>query len=164
MNREVKKRRKRFWAMCLAALLMFGSLPMEALAANCQLNDITVSGNVPTEDTIVSPSDTFSFKYTRYYTESIAAIIYYDADGTTVLSSEGDSTDAWGTDNSTIVRTVEEYTGKQIEPNRFKGWKITYLRISSGYFGKMKLTAVEAAEYPITYVYNACGEGCGGGG
>lgn len=166
MQKEIRKRKKRFWVVCLAAvLLMQGVMPsLTAMAVGYNADsdpkfysgyDITASG-FNTADTIaLNSGDTITF-------EAILAaspnIWLYDDDG--ALLKQITPTDMGL--SSTIpmcsytypLPTYENATAAvtaAISAGQFKEWQVTYIYKSGGKLSRLKIKAVPYVEHSITY-------------
>lgn len=153
MKREIQKRKKGFWALCLAILLAWMQLaPQVVYAAEYTLvydmyNDsIDYSGiaNLYSGDILNCNQN-----YTYY---GYSKIEYYDKDGTTLLDTQANDTSVDGA----ISLTVEDYpcgaVESQISSGGFKCWKIDDITHGSGDVKVIKLIAEAYTESNIIYM------------
>lgn len=151
MKREIQKRKKGFWALCLAILLAWMQLaPQVVYAANYT---VYTDGNTSFDITGVTelqPGDVITYDHGSAYAGD-SVIEYYDEDGTTRIDWESNTTSGIVTGARFSVKT---YTGTQIESGLFKAWEKKSITGTSGYVSKIILQAVEYPKSNITYVIN----------
>ncbi|MGN0317531.1 MAG: InlB B-repeat-containing protein [Lachnospira sp.] len=152
MKRELSKRKKRFWALIMACVLMLGNVPfISAYATEYHAG----SGTHDISDNILHPNDTVIMDSGVGTTNDVC---YYDVDGTTVLLSDSYSADADGK----YRLVVKEYSDsefsstRQMPDGQFKEWEVTDVYVSSGWMSEIKLKAVPYTKSIITY-YNVDG-------
>ena len=137
MNKEIKKRKRSFWAVFVVTLLMaIQIVPIAVSAANHSFGDVTDNpATEPTKVSIMHPGDVLTAIYVMNSTVS-----YYDKDGTTLLK-EVDLPAAGDT------HTVMDYSAmpspRQISDDGFKEWKVTNVAITGSVVNGISLTAVE---------------------
>lgn len=151
MKREIQKRKKGFWALCLAILLAWMQLaPQVVYAANYTVDtDGNTSFDI-TDVTYLKPGDVITYAHGSAYAGD-SVIEYYDKDGTTRIDWESNTTSGIVTGAQFSVKT---YTGTQIESGLFKAWEKKSITGTSGYVSKIILQAVEYPKSNIKYVIN----------
>ena len=151
MKREIQKRKKGFWALCLAILLAWMQLaPQVVYAAEYTVYTDGETVFDITDVTYLQPGDVITYNHGSYYGGD-SVIEYYDEDGTTLLDSESNTTTGIETGAQFSVKT---YTGTQIESGLFKAWEKKSITGTSGYVSKIILQAVEYPKSNITYMIN----------
>ena len=91
MNRELKKRKKRFWVLCMAAvLLLYNILPMTAYAAEYKMKntyvesyDLSAGGSIVPGEVLYMQYGTYDHKY--------STIEYRDENGNTLMTDTLDT-------------------------------------------------------------------------
>ena len=144
MKNEIRKRKKRFWAFCLAIMLVFvQSVPVRVDAAEYS---ITGDDNNVADFTYLYPGDTISYYHGgSSYTTTIN---YYESDGTTPITSMTDKNET--ANRETCTYTVKEYDGTA-PSDAFKQWeKLSVVGYSSGVV-TINLKAVLYQESNIKY-------------
>ena len=151
MNKEIKLRKRRFWAICFVIVFaMIQSIPSSVLAA-----DYSTDGLKQTQDTtVLYPDDVINYRYNSIHASE--SIIYYcdgDANKTLIGSesySNGNSFDTL--EKSFIVKKYSETTGTALSAEEFKGWKVDTIDTSSGSLKSIRLVAVGYTKSTINYV------------
>lgn len=149
MNKDIKKRKKRFWALCLVTVMML----LQTSLLNVFATDYWAgSANHNITDGILHPSDTVNMQSGRINTD----VTYYDMDGTTVLYDADEPYQEGG--NYLLV--VKEYSDEAFPSNRqmpdeqFKEWEVITIYASSGWISEIALKAVPYNQASITYYLN----------
>ena len=146
MNKEIKLRKRRFWAICFVIVFaMIQSIPSSVLAA-----DYTTDGeNLTPATTVLNPGDVINYVFDPY-AGGIPTIFYCDADtNKTVIDSESYS------NSSAQSFTVRDYMGTALSADDFKEWKVEEINGSSGALVSIRLVAVSKyTRSTITYVLN----------
>ncbi|MGN0341695.1 MAG: InlB B-repeat-containing protein [Roseburia sp.] len=159
MNREVKKRKKRFWALCLAmAVILSQVVPLNTLAATYTANDacdeIRDENNAEVQS--LQPGD--KVQYNKYSYDEECIITYQDSDGSVLrkvtceipANSDGEIEVKKYSDVSPDSTRSAEQLDEQL-----KEWKITYVNVGSGDILKdMTLQAELYTQSDITYILN----------
>ena len=148
MNKEIKKRKRSFWAVFVVTLLMaIQIVPIAVSAANHSFDDVTDNpATEPTKVSIIHPGDVLTTNY-----GAINSVIYYDKDGTTLLKEVE-------LQGRGVTHTVMDYsdmpTPRQISDDGFKEWKVTSVDKTGGVAYIIQLTAVEYPVSSISYQLN----------
>ena len=148
MNKEIKKRKRSFWAVFVVTLLMaIQIVPIAVSAANHSFGDVTDNpATEPTKVSIIHPGDVLTTNY-----GAINSVIYYDKDGTTLLKEVE-------LQGRGVTHTVMDYsdmpTPRQISDDGFKEWKVTSVDKTGGVAYIIQLTAVEYPVSSISYQLN----------
>ena len=146
MNKEIKLRKRRFWAICFVIVFaMIQSIPSSVLAA-----DYSTDGLKLTQDTtVLYPEDVINYDYNPYHADE-SSIYYCDADANnTQIDSESYS------NSSAQSFTVRDYMGTALSADDFKEWKVEEINGSSGALVSIRLVAVSKyTRSTITYVLN----------
>ena len=151
MNREIQKRKKRFWAFCLA--LMFAlvqAVPLEVLAASYTVSWMEETNTYSLGVDSVQPGDEIQYNYMAG-SNNETEIVYLDSDGTTL------STVSVTNNNANMSHTVKSYSevnGTKLDADSFKEWKAVEIEGSSGYPYKLTFQAVAYKQSNIAYVLN----------
>ena len=147
MNKEIKLRKRRFWAICFViAFAMIQSIPSSVLAANYSTDGFYLNPDT----TILYPGDVINYDYNPYHADP-ASIYYCDADANkTVIGSEPYS----NPNSSAQSFTVKDYTGTALSAGEFKEWKVDEIYGSSGSLSSIRLVAVGYTRSTIIYVLN----------
>lgn len=149
MNREIQKRKKRFWAFCLALVFaLVQAMPMEVLATGYTVTD--QGNNVGTigDNVILKSGDTITYSINTNR-GSATAIQYYDVDGITLLNSNSKN---WTDGAATDTYTVAGYNaGSSVPEEQFAGWKTKEIFVSSGLTTRIKFQAVAYTQRTIEY-------------
>ena len=148
MNKDIKKRKKRFWALCLVTVMML----LQTSLLNVFATDYWAgSANHNITEYILHPNDTVNMQSGRINTD----VTYYDMDGT-VLYDADESYQEGG--NYLLV--VKEYSDEAFPSNRqmpdeqFKEWEVITIYASSGWSSEIALKAVPYNQASITYYLN----------
>ena len=148
MNKEIKKRKRSFWAVFVVTLLMaIQIVPIAVSAASHSFGDVTANpATEPTKVSIIHPGDVLTSIYVLTST-----VAYYDKDGTTLLKEVE-------LPGRGVTHTVMDYSAmpspRQISDDKFKEWKVTRVGISGGQVDYIALTAVEYPVSSISYQLN----------
>ena len=146
MNKEIKKRKRSFWAVFVVTLLMaIQIVPIAVSAANHSFNDVTVDpATEPTKVSIIHPGDVL----TAITTDS--SVVYYDKNGTFLKGVS--------LPNRGVTHTVMDYSAmpspRQISDDGFKEWRVTNVTITGSVVNGIALTAVEKTVASISYQLN----------
>ena len=146
MNKEIKLRKRRFWAICFVIVFaMIQSIPSSVLAA-----DYSTDGENLTPDTMVlHPGDVINYQY--YYWDVITSSIYYcDADASKT-QIDSDSYSHYDSSEEKSF-TVKDYMGTELSAEEFKEWKVDEIYGSSGSLAFIRLVAVGYTRSTINYV------------
>ena len=158
MNRELKKRKKRFWVLCMAAvLLLYNILPMTAYAAEYKMKNTYVESYELSAGGSIVPGDVLYMQYGALDLK-YSTIEYRDENGNTLMTDTLD-TDAQTFDGETyykgIVKTYSAAGGDASKEALFKEWKIPSIYTSGGYATEVRLQAVMYIQSNIHYNLNA---------
>ena len=141
MNKEIKLRKRRFWAICFVIVFaMIQSIPSSVLAAETySTNDLIM------RTTVLYPGDEFYNPYSLG-----TATIYYcnDDDNNSPIASESYDSSA----GSYTVKGYSDVAGTASSAEDFKGWKVDDIERSSGYLYSIRLVAVRYTRSTINYV------------
>lgn len=159
MNREIQKRKKRFWAFCF--VLVFALLqivPTTVLATEYTVTQNT-DGNYELGTELLKLGDVINYNSNMYYTKS--TIIYYldyldseNLDGEYVELGQ-EIIDHSNTTDETKSFTVKSYSDFQetiLPAEAFKGWKVIDIYGTGGCLASISLTAIAYVQSSITYV------------
>lgn len=151
MNKEIKLRKRRFWAICFVIVFaMIQSMPSYVLAASYTTSGVAEELTLGT--TVLKPGDVINYHYASW--NSYTASIYYCNDDATksVIASESYSHDGFSEDKSFTVR---DYMGTELPDGEFKEWKVEEIKGSSGCLVSIRLVPVSMhTRSTITYVLN----------
>lgn len=152
MNKEIRKRKKRFGALCMASMLLLcGIVSTSVVAADYNLNQWDNGLWADGAEFSVKPGDTLTFHHFQAKNNSNTFICYYnDAEGSAYVE-----TDEYSESNENMTVTVKEYSElgfTDLQPEAFKEWKVTYVNGSSESIDGVTLTAVPYTQSTITYV------------
>ena len=159
MDREIKKRKKRFRAFCLALVLVLTQAwPVSVSAAVYRIyEDASNEMVIDAPNSLVVPGDEVSYDSNRYNVSS-TTIIYLDnstgADSGEVVLGE-DSLSHSNTTTETKSFTVKSYSElveTQWPEEAFKGWLVSNITGSSGCLASVTLTATWYSKSNINYV------------
>ena len=151
MNKEIKLRKRRFWAICFVIFFaMIQSIPSSVLAADYSTRG---EGSEMTLDTtVLHPGDVINYNYASWNANT-ASIYYYDAyANNTPIDSE-----SYSNPNSREHKsfTVKDYMGTELSAEDFKEWKVKEIKGSSDCLVSISLVAVSKyTRSTITYVLN----------
>ncbi len=155
MNKEIKKRKRRFWAMCLAAVLALCSMEPLMVEAASYIEEVGDYEAPVINGDYIYPGDVF------YALESNApgqqcTIAYYDVSGTEIQSIDivalGDIENIDGKDyHKYVVLGYTDVGGTEIDPSLFICWEVAHITTSAGGNSKFCLRAVKGVERNITY-------------
>ena len=151
MNKEIKLRKRRFWAICFVIVFaMIQSIPSSVLAADYSTDGQTLTPAPAT--TLLYPGDVINYLY-DYWDVGTSSIYYCDADANkTPIGSDSYSRSESSSNESF---TVKAYTGTALSAEDFKGWKVEEISGSSGALASIRLVAVcKYTRSTITYVLN----------
>ena len=147
MNKEIKLRKRRFWAICFVIVFaMIQSIPSSVLAADYSTNELTPG------TTVLHPGDVINYRHCLAV--GGRSDIYYCNDDAT--KSEIDS-EYYGNNNDPFASsdesfTVKDYTGTALSAEEFKEWKVDEIYGSSGSLKYIRLVAVGYTKSTINYV------------
>lgn len=134
MEKDIRVRRKRFWAFLLALVLVCSSVVptnTEAASYTNSGEDSLIEGKILiVGDEIVAADDTGG-----------CTITYYDRDGETILGKESIT--------SSASHEVQAYTGSGLGSGEFYGWIVKTITVSSGNIADIILEPVGI--YTIEY-------------
>ncbi|MGN0155490.1 MAG: InlB B-repeat-containing protein [Lachnospiraceae bacterium] len=167
MNREIQKRKKRFWACCLAIMLVLvQTIPADVIAEAYTVT-YTPEGAVFSLGTdFLKPADTITFDVNPDSSQANVNIYYVDSDGsddsdgTTLCNITLNLADSANTQNIYTVLSYAEacsngsVTSPKLSEEAFKGWDVTDIDGSGGCLNYLKLTAVAYAQSNIEYELN----------
>ena len=148
MNKQIKKRKRSFWAVFVVTLLMaIQIVPIAVSAASHSFGDVTANpATEPTKVSIIHPGDVLTSIYVLTST-----VAYYDKDGTTLLKEVE-------LPNDGETHTVMDYSAmpspRQISDDGFKEWKVTNVAVTGSVVNGISLTAVEYPVSSISYQLN----------
>lgn len=152
MKRDIQKRKKRFWAVCLALVLaLVQVVPADVLAESYVLSR-DVSNNLSFGTDTVKPDDYLEF-YIDTSLQDYVNVIYLDSNGT-----ELENYNHYVQNSCTVAFTVGKYSGFagiQLPEEQFKEWKIKGI-VGSGenILYKITMQAVAYTQSNVTYVLN----------
>ena len=148
MNKEIKLRKRRFWAICFVIFFaMIQSIPSSVLAAEIYSTNELTPGT-----TVLHPGDVINYRHCLAV--GGRSDIYYCNDDAT--KSEIDSeyyennNDPFASSDESF--TVKDYTGTALSAEEFKEWKVDEIYTSSGVLGYIRLVAVGYTKSTINYV------------
>ena len=146
MNKEIKLRKRRFWAICFVIVFaMIQSIPSSVLAAPYSTN----GENLTPATTVLNPGDVINYHY-DYWDVGTSSIYYCDADADkTPIGSDSYSNYGFSGDKSF---TVKDYMGNKLSAEEFKEWKVDEIYGSSGSLSSIRLVAVGYTRSTINYV------------
>lgn len=148
MKKEIKRRKKVFGAF-LAAVLFFAMqlAPSVVNAASYMVKEdkTNYSYYLDPDCSILYPGDVV--KYEWYSGAGYVAFIYLDKnENSSVIKIEYGSTENW-------EYTISDYSGKDIDKEAFKGWKVNSIVGSSGSPQNIELRALEYEKSSINYKF-----------
>ena len=147
MNKEIKLRKRKFWAICFVIVFaMIQLIPSSVLAATYSCDGFYLTPDT----TVLYPGDVINYDYNPIHADP-ASIYYCDADANkTEIDSESYS------DPSSSVQsfTVKDYMGNELSAEEFKEWKVDTIYGSSGSLAFIRLVAVGYTRSTINYVLN----------
>ena len=146
MNKEIKLRKRRFWAICFVIVFaMIQSIPSSVLAAPYSTDGVNLTPNT----TVLHPGDVIDYHY-DYYDVITSSINYCDADANkTPIDSDSYSLYDSSSDESF---TVKAYMGTALSAEEFKEWKVEKIQGSAGSLAYIRLVAVGYTRSTINYV------------
>lgn len=150
MKNEIRKRKKRFWAFCLAMMLvMVQSVPADVVAA-----DYDIHSDYSMDTEYLKPGDGIDFVINSDFVYSLV-IEYLDVDGTHLAYNEviadesGDLSRSYGIESYSYA--VSDGATGNITEEQFKEWKIEDIDGSGGYPNSLVLQAVAYTQSNIEY-------------
>ncbi len=155
MNQEIKKRKKRFAALCL--VLMFVLVQGEPSAVQAadytiiQQNGVYMLEDVA--DSLVQSEDVIYYSSLRYNVTN-TTIYYLDSDGTELVEDSVTHSNTSMETKSFIVKSYSEVSGTQMPEEQFKAWELTVIDGSGGCPSAISLKAVAYTQSSITYELN----------
>lgn len=158
MKKDIQKRKKRFWAVCLALLLVLVQVvPADVYSTTYELT-VSASGMSVLSVDFLKARDEISY-LENYY--SSLTLSYYDIDGTTrLMYINAPSTVTEETRSILSIygyTVIEDYyynTTPSIPEEQFSGWKVKSITGSGGYLSTLTLQAVAYTKSDVTYVLN----------
>lgn len=155
---NIQKRKKRFWAVCLALLLVLVQVvPADVYSTTYELT-VSASGASALSVDFLKAGDEISY-LENYY--SSLTLSYYDIDGTTrLMYINAPSTVTEETRSILSIygyTVIEDYyynTTPSIPEEQFSGWKVNSIEGSGGYLSTLTLQAVAYKKSNVTYVLN----------
>ena len=158
MGREIKKRKKKFLAMCLALMLVFlQSTPIISLAASYTL--ASVNGNPTFGTETLLPGDELTFKPNPYYTTDdysfLTEIVYKDYDGQIIQKEYIEESEYEATKTITVLEYDDSnYNSKddvkyEADKARFKEWKIVEINASGDALYSSEALILQAVAYDV---------------
>lgn len=154
MNKEIKKRKRRFWAMCLAAVLALCSMEPLMVEAASYIENL-YDGDAPVAiGNYIYPGDIFYVQRSVHgYT---CTILYQDVSGTEMHSDDARNSGSLesidGTDYyKCVVSGYADVGGKEIDASLFTCWEVVRVEVSAGGNSKFVLHAMKREERNITY-------------
>ena len=150
MNKEIKLRKRRFWAICFVIVFaMIQSIPSSVLAATYSTDGFYLTPNT----TVLHPGDVINYDYNSAHVDT--ASIYYCNDDATKSLIDSDSYSDPNSSNSSVQSfTVRDYMGTELSAEEFKEWKVDAIYGSSGSLSYIRLVAVGYTRSTINYVLN----------
>ena len=149
MNKEIKLRKRRFWAICFVIVFaMIQSIPSSVLAVDYSTHG--EGSEMTLNTTVLEPGDVINYNFDPYAGD-IPTIFYYDADANkTQIDSESSNSVA-----SAQSFTVRDYMGTELPNGEFKEWKVEEIVGSADALVRIRLVAVSIhTRSTITYVLN----------
>ena len=147
MNKEIKLRKRRFWAICFVIVFaMIQSIPSSVLAATYSTDGF----NLTPDTTVLYPGDVINYHY-KSASVNTSRIYYCNDDAT---NSEIVSDSYTSPDDSDESFTVKDYMGTKLSAEEFKEWKVDEIYGSSGSLSSIRLVAVGYTRSTINYVLN----------
>lgn len=144
MNKEIKLRKRRFWAICFVIVFaMIQLIPSSVLAATYSCNGFYLTPDT----TVLYPGDVINYDYNPIHADP-ASIYYCDADA---AKSQITSDSYSHSDASAQSFTVKDYTGTALSAGEFKEWKVDKIYGSSGSLEYIRLVAVGYTRSTINY-------------
>lgn len=162
MRGSIQKRRKQFFALCLAFVLAIVQIvPMRLTAADYRVSYMdgiyvltNASGDAIEAGLLLDASDSITYA-SNSSAVPLVTITYHDLDGTMITKDSEAATDAADNDKTRNLQTYSGIGGTQIADGAFRGWKVMGSILgSSGYVSDISLQAVEYSKSNITYELN----------
>ena len=144
MKKDIQKRKKRFWAVCLALLLVLVQVVPADVFAESYVLSRDVSNNLSFGTDTVKPDDYLEF-YIDTSLQNFVDVIYLDSDGTTQLEKYTHNVQ----DSCTVAFTIGKYSGFegiQLPKEQFKEW--------NNILHEITMQAVAYKKSNVTYVLN----------
>ena len=159
MNKEFKKRKKRFWALCLALVFaLVQAVPLDVLAANYTVSYAPNSTVGIIDDVVMKEGDTITYLENVSYAGNLS-VYYLDVDGSQIYATPIASSTTEDTQKTYTLEGYsfyKEHTANPIPEEQFAGWKATAISgVSGGYTTSMKFQAVAYTQSTITYVLDS---------
>lgn len=151
MNKEIKLRKRRFWAICFVIVFaMIQSIPSSVLAATYSTDGEYLTPNT----TVLHPGDVINYHY-DFWAGGDTLSIYYCNDDATKSVIVSDSYSGAFDSSSDESFTVKAYMGTKLSAEEFKEWKVDEIYGSSGCLISIRLVAVcKYTRSTINYVLN----------
>ena len=119
MNKEIKLRKRRFWAICFVIVFaMIQSIPSSVLAATYSTDGM----NLTPDTTVLHPGDVINYHYS--YWDVITSRISYCNDDATKSQITSDSYSHSEESFAEKSFTVKDYMGTELSAEEFKEWKV----------------------------------------
>lgn len=162
---KIQKRKKRFWAICLAlVLVLVNVMPLSIFATDYTVKNEQstywledAAGNKLNTGAILNPGDTFTYK-TNNGVVPLVTIYYYHSSPYESIETLSEQIHPGNSVDQTTSHTVKSYegiTGGSVSQEAFKGWILrTVSGDSYGYIKQVYLVAAAYTESNITYVLN----------
>ncbi|MGN0151699.1 MAG: InlB B-repeat-containing protein, partial [Wujia sp.] len=159
MNREIRKRKKQFWAFCLA--LMFAlvqTVPVDVHAETYTVTYIAESNSHTLGTDILKPGDSVCY-VENFVQAGNLDVYYYDVDGTQLyhISVPEETTENIDTTRYLPVEGyyyIEDFSSNPIPEEQFMGWKVMEVYGSGDYLYRLKLQAAAYTQSSIAYELN----------
>ncbi|MBP3505803.1 MAG: InlB B-repeat-containing protein [Lachnospiraceae bacterium] len=155
MNQEIKKRKKRFAALCLVLMfVLVQGEPSTVQAAEYTI--IKTDGGYLLEDaadSLVQPEDVIYYN-SYVYNVTNTTIYYLDSDGTELVQDSVTHSNTSMEMKSFIVKSYSEVSGTQMPEEQFKAWELTVIAGSGDCPSAISLKAVAYTQSSITYELN----------
>lgn len=145
MKKEIEKRKRRFFSLCLACLLLCTCIiPGNALAATYDSDNLSIGDSL-------QPGDVVNYNY-GMYSVGITRIYYADTNGNQLTGTDAYREYQFATDGrySFTVLSYEAASGSA-DP-AFKQWNVKYIFHSGDDLGSLALQAVMYTQSTVTYV------------
>ena len=152
MNKEIKLRKRRFWAICFVIVFaMIQSIPSSVLAATYSTDGENLTQGTTVLDpatTLLNSGDVINYQFSPY--AGGPSSIYYCNDDATKSLIDSDSYNSSDPSNESF--TVKDYMGTELSAEDFKGWRVDEIYGSSGNLTSIRLVAVRYTRSTINYV------------
>lgn len=143
MKKELERRKRKFWSICLAMAVLCGCIaPMGTFAAN-------YSATFALDNSLLQPGDTISYKHYSYAAGDTDVVYSALTAGTTPYTDEVDHSAGTATGTYTVKSYADVFS--TADP-AFKEWRVTYIWISGDAVGEIRLKAESYTKSDIIYV------------